>query len=332
LQEVKAFSIVIITRDTKDLLKGLLASIGRDIVLQPFLTEIVVIDNGSVDGTDAMIREGFPSVILVRNEENRGFAASANEGIRHTSGDFVLFLNSDTLLIEGEVSKMMRFMVDNDDVGICGPQLVYPDMSLQRSTAAVPSFLSEVLPFRVSGFPKLTTHHSPLTTAFDTSKLTHSPTHPLTVPSDVPSLIGAAVMVRRKVFDLVKGFDERFFFFLEETDLCVRARQAGFRIVFFPAARVVHFQGKTVRKNWVRGRMEYNISMYKFIKKHYSAFHYRCYQAVRVLKVSLFLSVATLLPFLLFRERMRRTYSYYLRIIQWHLDGCPDDSGLRAGR
>jgi N-acetylglucosaminyl-diphospho-decaprenol L-rhamnosyltransferase len=312
-QEVKTLSIVIITKDTKDLLEDLLISIELDTPLQPFLAEVVVIDNGSSDGTTAMVQETFPTVALVLNGENRGFAASANEGIRRTKGDFVLFLNSDTILIKGEVSKMVRFMADNDEVGICGPQLVYPDMRLQRSVAAIPSLISEVLPFKAFGLSKSNTQHSTLNTALD-----------------VPSLIGAAIMARRKALDLTAGFDERFFFFLEETDLCIRMKRAGFRIVLFPSAQVIHLQGKTVRRNWIRGRMEYNISMYKFIGKHYSAFYYRCFQTVRLLKVSLFLSVTTILPVLLFGQRTRRTYSYYVRFVRWHLDGCPDNAGLRT--
>ncbi len=318
---MKELSIVIITKDTKELLNDLLTSIGRDLSLLPFLAEIVVIDNGSVDGTDAMVREGFPSVNLVRNRENRGFAASANEGIRRTTGDFIFLLNSDTLLIEGEASKMVRFMVENDDVGICGPQLVYPDMRLQRSSAAVPSLMSEILPFL----------------AADSASLLHRPSSIVPPPSslipalNVSSLIGAAIMMKRKALDAVQGFDEQFFFFLEETDLCLRVRQAGFRVVLFPEVRVIHLQGKTVRKNWVLGRMEYNISMYKFIEKHHTLLHYRCFQVVRVLKVSLFLVVTTLLPVFLLKARARRTYLYYLRLLSWHFRGCPDDGGLKAG-
>ncbi|MBA4418097.1 MAG: hypothetical protein C0392_09330 [Syntrophus sp. (in: bacteria)] len=309
----QGLSIVIITRDTKELLRDLLKSIEKDASFLPFLAEIIVIDNGSTDGTHGMIHDDFPSVLLVRNEKNMGFAASANEGIRSSTGDYIFLLNSDTLLIGGEALKILHYMMENKDVGICGPQLVYPDMRLQRSFAGTPSLLSEIVPFRRSRSFQLNTLHGVSNTA-----------------ADVASLIGAAIMMRKEALSRVSGFDEQFFFFLEETDLCIRVKKAGFRVVLFQEAKVVHFQGKTVGKNWVRGRMEYNISMGKFIKKHYSSFHSTCFQAIRFMKALVFLVVCTLLPLLLVKKRTRRSYLYYFSLARWYLSGCPDNAGLRT--
>jgi N-acetylglucosaminyl-diphospho-decaprenol L-rhamnosyltransferase len=310
----RTLSIVIITKDTKALLRDLLVSIERDRSLAPHLREITVVDNGSVDGTEAMVSGDFPSVSLVRNDTNRGFAASANAGFRHSSGDFILFLNSDTLLIEGEAVKMVRHMKDNDHVGIMGPQLVYPDMRSQRSSARTPSILFELFP------------RSLVERLLDGARAENRPADD---PREVDSLIGAAIMVRREALEEVGGFDERFFFFLEETDLCVRMGRSGHRIVLFPGAKVVHLQGKTVRKDWVRGRLEYNISMYKFICKHHSWPYYRSFQSIRLAKALVFLAVLAIGPGLLFGERTRRTYRYYAGLVRWHLKGCPDDGGLR---
>ena len=321
-------SIVIITRNTKDLLQGLLTSIERDSPLKPFLKKVIVIDNHSTDGTDSMVDKEFPWVILVRNDRNRGFAAAANMGISRSEGEYILFLNSDTLLIEGEVAAMVQFMEENPGVGICGPQLVYEDMNLQRSFAHIPSLLFEIvprsllellLPAKYSTNP----HH----------KDSESPRPSSLVPRpsasfDVPSLIGAAIIVRRKLLDDLNGFDEQFFFFLEETDVCVRARERETRVVFLPHIKVVHLQGRTVRKNWVQGRMQYNISLYKFIRKHHTAFYYRTFQGIRLAK-SFFVPLGlSLVPFLLLHRRTRRTYVYYLSLLLWHLRGCPSDAGL----
>jgi N-acetylglucosaminyl-diphospho-decaprenol L-rhamnosyltransferase len=329
MDSAKILSIVIITKDTKLLLKDLLLSIERDTPLKPSLREVIVVDNGSTDGTNAMVREESPHAILVVNKSNLGFAVSANAGFRRSTGNFVLFLNSDTILIEGELSKMLRYMGDNPDVGICGPQLVYQDMHLQRSSAAIPSLISEIIPRAVlerfspgkySGKPDRSGRgHLSRAAGGEDEQGGH----------DVESLIGAAVMARRDAIERVGGFDERFFFFLEETDLCVRIRNEGFRVVLYPVAKVIHLQGKTVRKNWVNGRMEYNISMYKFISKHHGPFYYRWFQSVRFLKVTAFLIVLTCLPFFLIGERTRRTYVYYARLLKWHLNRCPDSVGLR---
>jgi hypothetical protein len=145
----------------------------------------------------------------------------------------------------------------------------------------------------------------------------------------VASVIGAALMARRQLLDRLGGFDERFFFFLEETDLCLRARKTGFRVVFFPGSKLVHFQGKTVAQSWVGGRIEYSISLYKFIRKYHSGSYYGAFVLVRVCKALLFLLPATLLPFVLCSKRIMRKYRYYGQLLLWHLAGCPAGAGLR---
>jgi len=299
-----AVSIVIITRDTKELLKGLLISIEKDVPLKPFIKEVIVVNNASTDETDIMVKEEFPWVMLIENERNMGFAASANQGISRSTGAYILFLNSDTLIIPCEIEKMLKFMDENKDVGICGPQLVYPDMELQRSFAYIPSLFLEIVPRSL-----LSTPHSPL---------------------DVPSLIGAAIMVRREVLETLTGFDERFFFFLEETDLCVRIKGIGHRVAFLPEAKVIHLQGKTVGRKWVKGRIEYNISLHKFIQKHHVAPYPMLFKGARIFKTFIFLVVVTCLPFLLFHKKTRRSYIYYFTLLLWHLSGCPDTAGLKS--
>lgn len=212
-------SIIIITKDTEQLLKSLLLSIEKDTSLKPYIQDIIIIDNGSTDGTEVMIREKFPSLQYLKNNENKGFAASANMGITRAKGDYLLFLNSDTRLIDGEVVKMLHFMEEHKDVGICGPQLVFPDMRFQRSLAVVPSLLSELLPqfLRISSPQSPITNHRSPVTSHQSSITSHC-------IIDVPSLIGAAILVRKSLLKRLGGFDEQFFFFLEETDLCLRAR------------------------------------------------------------------------------------------------------------
>jgi N-acetylglucosaminyl-diphospho-decaprenol L-rhamnosyltransferase len=309
-------SIIIVTRNTAELLAGLLTSIRQDVSLRPLLREIIVVDNASTDGTDQLIDQNFPEVHYLPNVENRGFAAAANQAVPIATGDFLLFLNSDTRLLPGELEKVLASMKDEATIGIAGPQLVYEDMRLQRSFANAPSLLLEVVPLFILEliFPvkygKIQKESS--------------------LPTEVESVIGAALFVRAHVLRILRGFDERFFFFLEETDLCVRARQSGYSVFSFPSARVIHLQGKTVRQTWVKGRIEYAISLYKFIKKYHSDPYYRAFLVVRVIKSLLFLIVATLLPFLLFSESTRKKYAYYGQLILWHLKGLPDDAGLRS--
>jgi GT2 family glycosyltransferase len=298
-------SIVIITRDTKELLKGCLKSIQQDIPLQSLGIETIIIDNASTDGTDSLVQQEFRDAVYIRNEVNAGFAAAVNRAGNVARGKYILFLNSDTLLIEGEIAKMAGIADTLDNLGIMGPQLVYEDLKPQRSVASIPRLSGEVLP----GSQRMKTS-----------------SHSQNV-QDVESLIGAAIMVRKSAFDAVAGFDERYFFFLEETDFCVRLRQAGYRVVFCPAARVIHLQGKTVRKNWVKGRLEYNISLRKFIRKHHSPLYGFTFDFVKFIKALLFI---VFMPFLLFGASSRIRYLYYCKLVDWYFSGCPDNFGLRG--
>lgn len=300
-----AVSIIIITKDTRELLEGCLASIKRDASLGSLHTETIVMDNASSDGTDSLVRQKFPDVVYVRNDVNAGFAAAVNRAARAANGKYVLLLNSDTLLIEGEIATMIGIADGIDNLGIMGPQLVYEDLSAQRSVAFVPGLKGEIIP----GSRRIKRNGTPDDAA------------------DVESLIGAAVLVRKSAFDAIGGFDERFFFFLEETDLCVRLRAAGYRVLFYRAARVIHLQGKTVRKTWVRGRLEYNISLRKFMRKHHTRPYSLIFDSVKFIKALMFI---VFLPFLLFGERSRLRYLYYCKLVDWYFSGCPDNFGLRG--
>jgi GT2 family glycosyltransferase len=309
-------SVVIITRNTKELLLGLLGSLHKDKEILAQTNEIIIVDNGSTDGTGEAVSVGFPHVILLRNETNRGFAAAVNQAWRRAGGEIILLLNSDTRVLPGKMTRILGFMQDNPNVGAAGPALVYEDMSPQRSFASIPSLTQEIVPRFLLEFVSPARHGGK----------TWGSVH----PEPVDSLIGAALVMRRSVLEAVGGFDERFFFFLEETDFCKRVRQHGWQVIFFPSARIVHYQGKTVGANWVKGRMEYNISLDKFIGKHHGNLYHGFFRVARAVKTLLTLLASTLLfPVLFFNRSMRRRYGYRGQLLLWYLRGCPDTGGLR---
>lgn len=320
----QSLSIVIVNRNTRELLEQLLGSIYGDPSLEPLLREVIVVDNGSTDGSGSMVRDRFPSALLRENSDNQGFARAVNQGWRRALGAEVFFLNSDILLPPGETGKILDYMESHPDTGICAPQLVYPDMRTQRSFAHAPRLLFEVIP-RSLLERILPGRYPPSKPPPDTLDRGSAPS-----ARDVDSVIGAAMMVRRKVLEVLEGFDERFFFFLEETDLCVRARKKGYGVKFVPHSRVIHHQGKTVRKNWILGRMEYNISLHKFIRKHHGRAYGGLFAATRFLKALFAVAGISLLPFLLVKARTRLSYGYYCRLVGWYLRGLPEDGGLRA--
>jgi len=327
----RELSIIIITKDTRELLDELLESINQDSLLAPYLKEIILVDNASADGTDNLVKSKYPGVFYVRNDSNIGFGAAANKGVSSSKGKYFLLLNSDTRLIEGEISKVYEYMVENQSVGMCGPLLVYHDMRPQRSFAYVPTLLMEIIPKSILEivYPKkysVKKHSACMSQTNASGNLCHANKNAF----EVESLIGAAIMVQKAAFDKLGGFDERFFFFLEETDLCVRMRINGKIVVFAPDAKIIHHQGKTVGKNWVRGRIEYNISLYKFIEKHHGVLYCTAFMCVRFLKSFFVSALLSVLPFMLADRGIRKRYGYYVRLFLWHLKGCPDKEGLRA--
>ena len=297
-------SIVVVTFNSKELLRSLLLSIKADPSLTPLLSEIVVVDNGSEDSTEEMVRGEFAECLLLKEKKNTGFARAANRGARCAKGKYVLFLNSDTLLVPGEVKRMVDLMEKEASIAILAPGLLSPNGKAQRSYALTPSLFFEFVPRGLFEKKQLETL------------------------CDVPSVIGAAMLVRREVFEELSGFDEGFFFFLEETDLCVRARKRGYRVVCYPLCHVVHAQGSTVRKKWVEGRIEYNISLYRFIRKYHGLPYFLLFLALRFLKAAAF--VIFLSPFLFFLHgRSRASFLYHARLLIWHLRGRPRQWGLR---
>jgi N-acetylglucosaminyl-diphospho-decaprenol L-rhamnosyltransferase len=316
IDAARPLTIVVITRNTKGLVENLLASITPDESLCRLLDCIIIVDNGSTDGTDEIVEGTALPLRYLRQDRNLGFAAAANKGLSLATSPYVFFLNSDTQLIPGHTERLIAYMEDHHATAVCGPQLIYPDNSPQRSYALVPSIFFEIVPPSVLGL-------------LLPGRYAVRPGRP-GKPHAVASLIGAAIMVRREVIERLGGFDERFFFFLEETDLCVRARREGYAVAFFADASVIHMQGKTVASRWVDGRIEYNISLRKFIEKHHGRAYSALFSALRFTKGALYLLVVTLLPLLLLQERTRRRYRYYLRLLHWHLGGSRDDGGLQS--
>jgi hypothetical protein len=197
--------------------------------------EVIVVDHGSTDGTLELVRDRFPAVRVIE-QENRGMGGGNNAGMRAAGGRYALLLNSDAWVVDGAVDTLAAYLDANPDVAIAGPRLLNPDGTLQRSVRGFPTLwrlATEYLFLR-----KLAPRTRALN-AFYGGGFRHDETR------DVESLYGAALMVRREAADAVGLFDESFFMFSEETDWTYRFRQAGWRVVFVASAEVVHVGGAT---------------------------------------------------------------------------------------
>lgn len=250
-------SIVIATRDTRDLLDACLQSIRR--ATAGLEVEVVVVDNGSTDGTRELL-DRHPEVVVVRNADNRGFAEANNQGLRETRGRYLMLLNSDTEVDPASLRTLVEFMDRHPEVGACGPQLRFPDGSIQRSC------FSFETPLRVAadmlGLGRLLpgTRLENLNTRFD-----HATTRP------VDWMIGAALLVRRETMDAIGMLDEALRLHCNDSDWGLRIRQAGYPSMYVAEALVVHHSGATFRVERARDDVDAEMlrNLFFYYRKHF---------------------------------------------------------------
>jgi GT2 family glycosyltransferase len=195
--------------------------------------ETVVVDNGSSDGTVKFVRERFPEVAVVE-QENSGLAAGWNTGIERTQGRYVLLLNADAWLDEGALDALVVFADAHPDAAVVGPRLRNPDGTLQRSVRGFPTLWRLATEYF---FLRRLAPRSRAFNAFYAAGFAHDEVR------EAEFLMGAVWLVRRAAIDAVGSADERFFLFSEEVDWAYRFRQAGWRSLFYPGAGATHVYG-----------------------------------------------------------------------------------------
>ncbi|OGC04017.1 hypothetical protein A2276_05310 [candidate division WOR-1 bacterium RIFOXYA12_FULL_43_27] len=230
---VPDLSIIIVNTNNKKILGECLASIYQNTLKVSF--EIIVTDNGSIDGSQEMIKSDYPQVRLIENKENAGFIRASNQGLRTAKGRYRMLLNDDTITKDSAFDKMIDFMDQNPSIGALGPKLLNVDGTIQRQGGLFGK------KFYLSQRP---------------------------VPVDF--VIGACLMVRKEVIDKVGLMDEKLFFYNDDLDWCMSIRKAGWKVYFYPDAEIVHYGGlssKRVfnRRLFVEG---FRGGIY-FCKKHY---------------------------------------------------------------
>jgi N-acetylglucosaminyl-diphospho-decaprenol L-rhamnosyltransferase len=213
--------------------------------------ETVVVDHGSTDGTVELVRESFPEVILVR-QENRGLAAGWNAGMRWTSGRYFLVLNADAWVCGDAVERLAAFADAHPDAAVVGPRLLNPDGTLQPSARSFPTLWRLATEFL---FLRRLAPRTRALNAFYMADFDHQ------TEREVDWIMGACMLVRRDAVEVVGGLDEDYFLFSEEVDWCFRFAQAGWRTVFYPGAEVVHVHGAAhggrLLRELVRGHLRY---------------------------------------------------------------------------
>jgi len=307
-------SVVLVSYNTKNLLNDCLRSFFEQTVGLSY--EVFVVDNASTDGSVAMIETEFPQAELIRNKENVGFARANNQAIRRSSGRYILLLNSDTLVLNDGLTKMVLYMEEHPKVGVMGCKVLYPDGTTQTSNNAFPNLFTEFL--RIMQVSKLISN-TRLRTILGVKLgrfLGRSINEYLRVYWDserireVDWVTAACLLVRRKALDEVGLLDERFFMYYEDTDLCLRIRQCGWKITYFPRFSIVHYVGYRQNKG------SYN--QLEDLERHRSRFHYFRKHAPLLerlcLRILIIVAMLTRLPLHCIGKEKRLVYLNILRL------------------
>ena len=279
--------------------------------------EIYVVDNNSTDGSQAEVKKRFPEVKLIENETNTGFGYANNQALRIMQGRFAVLLNSDAVLKENSVKRLLAFMTTTPSAGIAGVQLLNDDGSRQNSIDNFPSSETEIFNKSILRlfFPG----------KYPSKNMSYKD------PIEVDSVIGACMIVRKEAMDDVGVLDEDYFIFLEETDWCFRMNKKGWKVYHVPDAEVFHLSGHSKKRTPWRSQIEYYISLYKFFRKNRAPLSYLTLRILKPCKIfiNLILNILGNLITLFQKEGFRNRLLKYYKLFVWHLLMCPDSMGIQ---
>ncbi|MDD2822953.1 MAG: glycosyltransferase family 2 protein [Candidatus Daviesbacteria bacterium] len=242
-------SIIIVTFNSAKTIKACVDSINK------FVTdsEIIIVDNNSQDDTCKIIQGFGDKVKLIQPGGNLGFAKANNLGIKSALGEYIIFLNPDTRIMEKDsLEKLVATLEDNTEYGIIGPKLVYPDGSLQSRTRNLPTVLR----------------------AFQEYILNKKGSYDFYTPvcktlCEVESVIGACIVIKKKLFQKVGGFDEKYFMYFEDLELCRNVRLSGLKVGYLPEVKIEHAEGKSGVNQKTSNMLHNSAKLYHGFVKYY---------------------------------------------------------------
>lgn len=308
-------SIIIVNYNTRDLLDNCLSSVVANGANSNL--EILIVDNASTDGSAQMVRWKYPTVSIVENSENVGFAKANNQALKQAKGEYLLLLNSDTIVLPNALKNMAKFMDANPKVGALGAKLLDQNLVLQPSCRHFPTLFSVLSQFfgLSALFPK-----SKLFGKYDMGYWDHSQTR------KVDCVPGTSLLVRKNTVQEVGLLDENYFMYCEDTDWCYRMNQAGWEVVFLPEAEVIHLGGASAGKT-NRGLFydqtltkEFFHSLFYYFDKFHGSL------SVLILRILIFLSlIMRMLKWIftfLFGRIERKEFSYKMRSFSKMIKYC----------
>lgn len=268
---MKDLSIVIVSYNTKKLLSSCINSIIKK--TQDLEYEIIVVDNASTDGSREYLKdlpESKKNINGILNSSNVGFSKANNQGLGKTNSRYVLFLNSDTLISDNVLAKMVDFMDRNPKVGVSTCKLVNKDGSVQATGGYFPTlprvfawmFFLDDLPLVGRAIKSFHPH----TPDFFPNNLNYLRKH------ELDWVTGAFLFTKREILNKIGGWDESYFMYVEEVDLCYRIKKQGWEVLYLPESSIIHYGGASSQKEFpVLSEYE---GLKKFYKKHYPSWQH----------------------------------------------------------
>ncbi len=266
-------SIVVLSWNTRELLRDCLASIERQ--HPAFATEVLVVDNDSHDGSAELVEKEFPQLTLIRNDRNEGYSRGNNIGIEASSGEFVLLLNSDTVILDDALERAVDFAATHPEYGAIGCQLINPDGSIQRACHRFPTLLTALF---FDTILERVWKKNPVLHRYFMRDWDHADSRVVDQPP------GAALLVPKKVLDQVGLLDEGLPIFFNDVDFCLRLRDAGYRVFFLAEARIIHHVGQSTRQ-LQDFPVIYTTNRIAFYRKHHGWFGGLFLKSIAVVRV-----------------------------------------------
>jgi GT2 family glycosyltransferase len=252
-------SVIVVNWNTCALLHQCLQSVYAE--AGSITCEVIVVDNGSTDGSVEMVQREFDDAKLLANSDNRGFAAANNQGMAIAMGRYVLLLNSDTIVLDRAIEKTVAFADHHPDTAVIGCRVLNPDHTLQNSCFMFPSLLNWFL------FATYLYRLFPRSRLFGREQMTWWSRND---SREVDVVTGCYMLVRKETIDEVGLMDERFFMYAEETDWCYRFKAKGWKNRFTPDAEIIHIGGASAAKLGARRAQMIDQSMVRYMFKHWS--------------------------------------------------------------
>jgi GT2 family glycosyltransferase len=298
-----ALSIVIVSWNTRELLRACLDSVFKDAAASHLAIEVFVVDNASSDGSVAMMEQAFPRVAIIANADNPGFAGANNQALACCKGQYALLLNPDTVVLPGALATLVSFMDAHADAGAAGARLLNADGSLQMSSYPQPTLLREL--WRMFHLDRITPYAEYAMERW-----------PVDQARIVDVVQGAALIVRQRVLAQVGGLDSAYFMYSEEVDWCHRIQHGGWRIYWAPTAAVIHYGGQSSKQAATAMFLQLYRAKIQYFRKHWGAFSTALYKIVLALAT---MARLLLTPFIWLEPEAKRARHRTLADQYWRL-------------